>query len=186
MNPKTHKSPVLCIVALLAILALTSLACSFSAFGVRPYSPDVDVDLSEIDIPEINVTIREAQFNHLSPHADIHIGSYCDPLDEVNRIELHDGFIRFVGTRHQWGAADVDGSLDLSLSSENNMLKAKLIAVECSSWQHALVMSRAGSPHSTASVPSLTVSPIRPTGGEVPVHAPPTSVATRQRVAVPA
>jgi hypothetical protein len=130
MNPKTHKSPVLCIVALLAILALTSLACSFSAFGVRPYSPDVDVDLSEIDIPEINVTIREAQFNHLSPHADIHIGSYCGPLDEVNRIELHDGFIRFVGTRHQWGAADVDGSLDLSLSSENNMLKAKLIAVD--------------------------------------------------------
>lgn len=118
MNTQTHKNPVLFIVALLAMVALISLACSFSGVGVNTISPLVDI------------TITQDEFDQMSSKADVHASGHCDQLDKVSRIELHDGFIRFVGAKVQPDGSEVDGSFDLSLGAENDMLKARIVAVD--------------------------------------------------------
>jgi hypothetical protein len=51
-------------------------------------------------------------------------------LDHATRVELHEGYIRFVVTKPQPDGSEVEGNLDLSLTAENAQLKAKVIAVD--------------------------------------------------------
>jgi hypothetical protein len=104
--------------AMLAILALTSLACSFSGPRMGTVSSLVDI------------TLTQEMFDQMSRDAHVHLGDHCEPLDEVTQIELHDGFIRFVGTSVQADGSKVDGSFDLSLSAEDNLLQAQIVAVD--------------------------------------------------------
>lgn len=143
MNTQTHKTPVLLIIAMLAMTALITSACSFS--NVKVYTPSPVV---------VDITLYEDQFNdlsmndgvHLSDHYDIHFEHYgvyftrndgihltdhCQSvLDHATRVELHDGYIRFVGTKLQPDGSEVEGSLDLSLTSEDGQLKAEIFAVD--------------------------------------------------------
>ena len=144
MNTQTHKTPVLLIVAMLAMTTLITSACSFS--NVHVYTPSPVV---------VKVTLYEDQLNdlsmndgvHLADHYDIHftdhygvyltrndgihLTDHCrDVLDHATRVELHDGYIRFVGTKDQPDGSEVEGSLDLSLTAENDQLKAKIFAVD--------------------------------------------------------
>lgn len=118
MYTHSRKNPIFLVVSL-AMLALTTLACSFGGVRMRPHSPVV------------NITIYEEELNWFSLETGVNAGGNCDHLiDEVTRIELHDGFIRFIGEVYQEDGTDVNGSLDLSLGAENGQLKAEVIAVD--------------------------------------------------------
>jgi len=120
MNTQTHKTPVLLIIAMLAMTVLISSACSFS--NVQVYTPSPVV---------VDVTLYEDQFNDFSMNDGVHLTDHCKPvLDRATRVELHDGYIRFVGTKLQLDGSEVEGSLDLSLTAENAQLKANIFAVD--------------------------------------------------------
>ena len=95
----------------------------------------------------VDVTLYEDQFNdhttndgvHFTDHFGVYLfrndgirlTEHCQPvLDHATRVELHDGYIRFVGTKRQPDGSEVEGSLDLSLTAENALLKAKIFAVD--------------------------------------------------------
>jgi hypothetical protein len=118
MLPQTRKSPVLFVAALLVLIALTSTACSFSGVEVSTISPLIDI------------TLHQEDFDQLSLKGDINACGLCDKLlDEISRVEMHDGFIRYLGTKVQPDRSKVDGSFDMSLGAEKDMLKAKIVAV---------------------------------------------------------
>jgi hypothetical protein len=118
MNTQTRRNPLLIVAAMLAILALSSLACSFSGPRMGTVSSLVDI------------TLTQEMFDQMSRNSEVHLGDDCEPLKEVTRVELHDGFIRFVGKNIQADGTEVDGSFDLSLGAEDNLLKARIVAVD--------------------------------------------------------
>jgi hypothetical protein len=118
MNTQTRHHPLLIVAAMLAILALSSLACSFSGPRMGRVSSVVDI------------TLTQEMFDQMSRNSEVHLGDDCVPLDEVTRVELHDGFIRFLGKNIQSDGKEVDGSFDLSLGAEDDMLKARIVAVD--------------------------------------------------------
>ena len=120
MNTQTRNRPALGIFALLAIVTLTSLACSFSGIGIHGTTPVVDVTISQDELSE-----------HGPLHAEFHLNGPCrNLLDDVTNVELHDGFIRFLGTKHLEDGSTADGTLDLRLGAENDMLQMEIIAVD--------------------------------------------------------
>lgn len=119
MNIQTRNSPVMFVLAILAIVALSSSACSFSRARGGTISPVVDI------------TITQDEFDQSPPTITIHSnGPYDRLLDRITHVEIHDGFIRYLGTRVQADGFEVDGSFDLSLGAENDMLKARIVAVD--------------------------------------------------------
>ena len=123
MNTPTRNRPVLLVMALLAFVTITSLACSLSGIRING------------TIPEVNVTITEEELNkpseHGPMHAEFHLDGPCrDLLDKVTNVELHDGFVRFIGTKHLDNGSTADGSLDLRLDAKNDILQMEIIAVD--------------------------------------------------------
>lgn len=118
MNTQPCKRTILFVFALLALMALTSLACSFSG-------PDMGSVSSTVDI-----TLTQEMFDRMSPDAEFRLDRGCEPLDEIDRIELHDGFIRFLGTSFLTGGTEREGSFDLSLAAQDGMLKAEIVSVD--------------------------------------------------------
>lgn len=118
MNTPTRTRPLFFAFAVLVILALTSTACSSHGPSLGSVSSLVDITLSQ------------EMFDQISPDAGIHLGDGCEPLDKIERIELHDGFIRFEGTRTHPFRADTSGSFDLRLGAEDGMLTAEIISVD--------------------------------------------------------
>jgi len=118
MKIPTRNRPVLLVMALMAFVTITSLACSLSG-----------------TTPVVNVTITQDELNSRSEHGPLHAefnlnGPCRDLLDEVTSVELHDGFIRFLGTKHLVDGSTADGSLDLRLGAQNDMLQMEIIAVD--------------------------------------------------------
>jgi hypothetical protein len=144
MNTQTHKTPVLLIIAMLAMTALITSACSLS--NVQVYTPSpviVKVTLYEDQLNDLSmndgVRLTEHYDVHFSDHYGvyltrndgIHLTDHCQPvLGHATRVELHDGYIRFVGTKDQLDGSEVEGSLDLSMTAENGQLNAKIFAVD--------------------------------------------------------
>jgi len=127
MNTQTHKRPILFVMAMLAFVTITSLACSFSGIGIRGSSPVVNVTLTEEELNKPS--------DHGPMHAEFHLDGPCrNLLDHVTRVELHDGFVRFVGTKHLEDGSIADGTLDLRLDAENDVLQMEIIAVDIPSF----------------------------------------------------
>lgn len=108
---------------LLAIITITSLACSFSGIRIKG------------TIPVVNITLTEEEINkpseHGPMHAEFHLHGPCrNLLDHVTSVELHDGFVRFIGTKHLDDGSTTSGTLDLRLSAKNDMLQMEIIAVD--------------------------------------------------------
>lgn len=135
MNTQTHKTPVLLIVAMLAMTVLITSACSFS--NVKVYTPSpvvVDITLYEDEFNDLSMNdgihLTDHYGVYFSTNDGIHLTDQCHVLDRTTRVELHDGYIHFVGTKLQPDGSEVKGSLDLSLTAENAQLKAKILAVD--------------------------------------------------------
>ena len=119
MFATTRKSYVLLIVVSLAMLALATSACSF-------LTPRLGT-VTQV----VNLSLDEALFNHSVPSFEIHGHDFWDGLlVDVNRLELHDGYLRFLGTRVMPDGSRVPASIDLSLGAEQGSLTAKIIAID--------------------------------------------------------
>ncbi|PWB69761.1 MAG: hypothetical protein C3F07_18430 [Anaerolineales bacterium] len=123
MKTPTRKHPLFFAMTLLTLLTVTSLACSLSGIGIHGTTPEVDI------------TITQEELNSRSEHgplnAEFHLSGPCrDLLDEVTKVELHDGFVRFIGTKHLGDGTTADGTLDLRLGAENDVLQMEIIAVD--------------------------------------------------------
>jgi len=129
MNTQNHQKHILLVAGLLALMALTTLACSFSGAGVSKLSPVVDITLTE---DMLGWASGEADFQNYGLsggwYVPFHNDGPCEELlDEVTRIEMHDGYLRFVGRKDREA-----GSFDLSLGVEDDALKAEIVAVDIS------------------------------------------------------
>ena len=119
MNTQTRKSKVLSVVMSLAMLALVASACSFQT--------PVLGDISQV----VDISLGEELFRDSSPSFKIHNHSFWEDLDvEVDRMELHDGYLRFLGTRAMPNGSEADCTIDVSLGAENGMLTDRIIAVD--------------------------------------------------------
>lgn len=79
----------------------------------------------------IDNTLTQDMIDHLYLNADRQQGSpYDHLLDEVTHVEMHDGFIRFLGKRHLPDRSEVDASFELSLSAENDFLNTRIVVVD--------------------------------------------------------
>jgi hypothetical protein len=128
MKTTTLKSSIL-FVAVLAMVIFTS-ACSFPGVMVSPGTVYVDGVRVSPETVYVDVTLLEDEFNQGSLIGDHHMGHPCvHLLDTFTRVEIHEGFMRYFGTKHQPGRSEVEGSFDLVLAAENGVLKAEIIAV---------------------------------------------------------
>jgi hypothetical protein len=144
MKTPTLKSSILFVAALLALVISTS-ACSFPGImvspgtvyvnGVRVSSEPVHVDDVRVSVSPstvyVDVTLLQDEFNQGSLIGDHHMGHPCvHLLDRFNRIEIHEGFLRYFGTKHQPDLSEVEGSFDLALAAQDGTLDARIIAVD--------------------------------------------------------
>jgi hypothetical protein len=119
MNTQPRKFPVLFAVMSLAVLALVTSACSSLPPRLGEISQVVDISLDE-DL-----------FSQSAPTFKVHDHDFWEDLDvDVKRLELHDGYLRFLGTRTMPDGSVADCSIDLSLGAENGVLTARIIALD--------------------------------------------------------
>jgi hypothetical protein len=126
VSTQNHQKPILLVAGLLALMALTTLACSFSGAGVSKLSPVVDITWTD---DMLGWAEGAANFRNVGRSGDWYIpfhndGEWEGLLDEVTHIEMHDGYLRFVGSKDREA-----GSFDLSLGAVDGALKAKIVAV---------------------------------------------------------
>lgn len=120
MNTHSHKSPVRLSIVLLLIVAFSTTACSLHGVRVDTISPIA-----------VDIVIDEGGFYRFPGHDGLHLTDQCRYLlDHITRVEFHDGYIRYLGTKVQPGGVEVQGSLDLSMTAENGQLKATITAVD--------------------------------------------------------
>ncbi len=118
MKSNTRKQPVFFIIAMLAALALSSLACSMSGVTLSNNSALIDI------------TLNQDEINRFLNRAEVHQDFSGDRLlDKVTSVEMHDGFIRVFGYANQSDGSRVDGSFDVSFAAENDLLKVQIIDV---------------------------------------------------------
>jgi hypothetical protein len=123
MNTPIRNRPAMLVTALVALLAFTSLACISSGIGIRGTTPVVDVTITQEELNKPS--------EHGSLHAEFHMDGSCRHLlDNVTSVELHDGFVRFIGTKHLEDGSIADGTLDLHLGAKNDVLQMEIIAVD--------------------------------------------------------
>ena len=113
-----RKSPILFALMSLALLAIITSACS-----VQVHKEDIS--------QTVTVTIDEEMLTQSRPTFKVHNHDFWEDLDvNVDRLELHDGYIRFLGTKVMPDGSLVDCSMDVRLGAEDGMLTAKVIAVD--------------------------------------------------------
>ncbi len=116
-NRKLHLS-----ITLLAALLLSLFASAcVDIHGVLPEKLTQVVDIS----------IPEDMLDHSSPTFKVNNRNFWEPLlDHVSRMELHDGYLRFIGTRNLHDGNVVPGSVDLYFGAEGGVLVARIIALD--------------------------------------------------------
>jgi hypothetical protein len=118
MNAQIRRTRFVLIAALLLVVALAASGCSAANIQLGAITRVVDI------------TIDQAQFDQVRPHSSVDlIGPYDRLLDEVTRVEIHDGFVRYTGLKTQRGGSKAPGSFDVSIGAENGALKMQVIAV---------------------------------------------------------
>lgn len=118
MKTKPYKQPLLLIIFLMGVLALSSLACSLGGVTLGNNAALVDITLNE---DEINQFLNRVE---VMPHY-----SRDRLLDKVSSVEMHDGFIRVLGSNTRPDGSVVNGSYDVSFAAENDILKVQIIDV---------------------------------------------------------
>ena len=119
MFTPTRKSRLSSILLAIAMLALVTSACGFHAPGLGRVTQVIDISIPEEMLQQSSPTFTVGDHN------------FYDPLlDDVTRLELHDGYLRFVGTRTQPDGSVVPGSVDLYVGAKDDNLTARIIAVD--------------------------------------------------------
>jgi hypothetical protein len=119
MKLQTRKSPLTLIVIGIAVLALAQAACSFASPLSGGFSQEVDIRLDD-DL-----------FNQATPSFRYGDVNFWEILDiDIDRMELHDGFVRLLGACRLPDGSAPDCSIDLSLAAQEDKLVAKVIGLE--------------------------------------------------------
>jgi hypothetical protein len=119
MKLQTRKFNVFFVIATLTILVLVTSACAFQPLLLGAISPEVDI------------TLDEELFSQSRPTFKVHNHNIWADLDvNIDRMELHDGYIRFLGTQYQPDGSLANCSIDLALGAKNGLLAARIIAVD--------------------------------------------------------
>jgi len=119
MNAQTRKSPVLLVLMSIALIVLATSACSFLTPRLGSFTQTVDI------------TLDEELFSDSRPSFKIHNHDFWEDLDvDVDRMELHDGFVRFLGTQRLRDGSRADCTIDMQLGAEDGMLTARIVAVD--------------------------------------------------------
>jgi hypothetical protein len=119
MKTSTRKPIFLTLTLLFSLLLLASLACSLGGISV-------DKDSATVDI-----TLKENQVNELLKNSNLATDSDPDRLlDKITSVEMHDGYMRIFGTGKTPAGEEVEGSFDVSVGVENDILQVQIIAVD--------------------------------------------------------
>jgi len=127
MKLQTRNFPA--ILAVLALLLMATVACSFSGNTFKSGSA------------QINVSLKESEINTLLENSTNHIEEEDVLLKKITRVELHDGFLRVFGVYDRPGGGEADGSYDVTFRAEDGALKAEITGVEMESADGAVTLS---------------------------------------------
>jgi hypothetical protein len=106
------------ILAVLALLVMASVACSFSGNTFKSGNA------------QINLSLKEGEINTLLENSTNHIEDEDVLLKKITQIEMHDGFLRVFGLYDQANGVEANGSYDVTFKAEDGALKAEIIGVE--------------------------------------------------------
>lgn len=119
MKTQTCKPTIPFTVIVLVIVTLLTSAC-----GVHFH------DLGTIN-QVVDIRIDQAMISQSKPSIEVHGHDFWEDLDcDVQSAELHDGYIRFLGTSSREDAYGRDCSIDVSLSVEDGMLVSRIVAMD--------------------------------------------------------
>ena len=113
-----NKNPVV-ILVVLALVVLTSLACSIGGLTISGNKATVDITLTE---DQLNQMIAKSASNTVVDGKEL--------LTKVTKVEFYGGYLRAYGTMQNSGGDDVDGNMDLAFSTKDDVLVVKIIAVD--------------------------------------------------------
>jgi hypothetical protein len=114
MKTQSSKNLFLLAALLLAVAVLAS-ACSINGEVVIPDTINVDVTMTESQLEQDSLGS---------------VGYPCNLLlDTITAVEIHDGYVRYYGVKRLF-LAEVYGSFDVALRTENGLLRADVIAVD--------------------------------------------------------
>jgi hypothetical protein len=102
------------LLVIVCALALASLACTVGGLSI------------DSDSAEIEVEVTETQINNLLARADSADVNPDEILQKITSVEFEDGYLTMYGET----AEGVEGSLDVSVTAEDDELKAEIIAVD--------------------------------------------------------
>jgi hypothetical protein len=113
----------------IALLAAFIMVLVTSACGFQRILPGRITEVVDISITEDMLQQGRPQFSINTPYFFMvnNQNFYDSLLDDVTRLELHDGYIRFIGTRNLPDGSVVPGSIDLYLGAQDDMLTARII-----------------------------------------------------------
>lgn len=119
METKKIFNSKITVFAILAMVLLTTMACSMGGINFNGNKAVIDVTLTQ---NQINSWLQ-------NPEGDVTVSGE-KLLNKITSIELHDGFIRVFGEAEQSDGTSVPGSFDMSVGTENDALKIQIIAVD--------------------------------------------------------
>jgi hypothetical protein len=119
MKPSARNKPTLLIAFLVALLALTSLACSIGGLTLGRNSATIDITLSDDQVDRMfaRATLNdEARDDVIFRH--------------ITGIDILDGYIRVYGIAEMADGSEVEGSYDVSIDAKNDVLVVQIIDVD--------------------------------------------------------
>lgn len=115
---KKGKIPALRAAVILATLALLSLACTIGGLTLNRQAAS------------LNITLTQDQVNTIFKNIDLTNVTGSDRLiKEIKGVELHEGVIRVDVIAQAPDGSEYPGSVDLGLTTENDLLKVQITAV---------------------------------------------------------
>ncbi len=107
------------ILAVSAIFVIISLACSIGGLTLGRNSATLDVKIKEDQLNQIFERIAGQTF---------YGGESL--LERLDRVEMHEGFVRVYGSHNLPDGSPVNGSFDVSIAAQNNILQVQVTAVD--------------------------------------------------------
>ncbi len=107
------------ILSLIAILGLASLACSIGGLTLGRNSATLDIQLKE---DQLNDLFERVASQTLYGGENL--------LKKLEKVEMHEGFVRIYGSHDLPDGSTVNGSFDVSVGALNNTLQVQVIAVD--------------------------------------------------------
>ncbi len=106
------------IILIMAVLLMTTIACSMGG---------VTIDKNKATI---EVTLTEDQVNKLLTNAQVDVEVSAESLlKKVTSVEMHDGYVRVFGEDQLPDGTPVQGSFDVSVNAANDELKIQILSV---------------------------------------------------------